>query len=40
MIDQDEFHTDEFTVVLQPFMENVDVPKRVRQTTTFPCVYM
>ena len=30
MIDEPDFHTEDFTVVLQPFMENIEPPKKVR----------
>lgn len=29
IVDDEEFHRDDFTVVLQPFMENIEAPKKV-----------
>lgn len=29
IVDDEEFHRDDFTVVLQPFMENIDAPRKV-----------
>ena len=29
IVDDEEFHRDDFTVVLQPFMENIEAPRKV-----------
>ena len=29
IVDDEEFHRDDFTVVLQPFMEDIDAPRKV-----------
>lgn len=29
IVDDEDFHRDDFTVVLQPFMENIDTPRKV-----------
>ena len=29
IVDDEQFHRDDFTVVLQPFMENIDAPRKV-----------
>jgi hypothetical protein len=33
IVDDEEFHSDDFTVVLQPFMENIDAPRKVMALT-------
>ena len=29
IVDDEQFHRDDFTVVLQPFMENIEAPRKV-----------
>ena len=33
IVDDEDFHRDDFTVVLQPFMENIDAPRKVKSPT-------